>query len=70
MTINPIDRRRLCLMDKRCERLARESAAIYHRAVQARVPQDTLSAVARLSSDIAAIQNRIFAMRYPTGGAL
>lgn len=70
MSITLIDRRRLRLIDKRCERLGRESAALYHRAVQAQMPLETLSAVARLSSDIAAIHNRVFTLRYPKEGTV
>jgi hypothetical protein len=69
MSITLIDRRRLRLIDKRCERLGRESAALYHLAVQVRMPLETLSAVAALAVAIAAIRNRAFALRYPTEAA-
>lgn len=51
--------KRVKRIDRRCARLARESAGLYHQAVTLGMPLETISAVARLSADIAAIHNRI-----------
>jgi hypothetical protein len=69
MSISLIDRRSLRIIDRKCDRLEREMATLYHRAVQIKMPLETLSAVACLARDIAAIHNRIVAMRFATGGA-
>jgi hypothetical protein len=34
------------------------------------MPLETLSAVARLSMDLTAIHNRVYALRYPVEGAI
>jgi hypothetical protein len=49
---------RLRSIDRQCRRLAKEASSLYHRSVQARMPLETLSAVAKLAADIAAIHNR------------
>ncbi len=65
MTISRLDRLRLESIDRRCTRLARETQALYHAAVRARMPLEILSAVARLAADIAAIHDRSFALSHP-----
>jgi hypothetical protein len=69
MSITSIDRQRLRLMSKRCDRIELDLSLLYHRAVQVKAPLETLSAVACLARDTAAIHNRVYALRYPMEGA-
>ena len=69
MSIKTFDRARLRLIDQKCKRMDRELAALYHRAVQIQMPLETLSCVAKLSLDLAAIHTRAMLLRYPTEGA-
>ena len=65
MTITRFDRQRLHLLSKRCDRIERDLSALYHKAVQVKASLETLSAVACLARDTAAIHNRAIALRYP-----
>jgi hypothetical protein len=52
-------------MSKRCDRVELQLSLLYHKAVQVKAPLETLSAVACLARDTAAVHNRIYGVLYP-----
>lgn len=59
----------LKLMRDKCNRMANETAGLYHQAAHARAPRETLDAVMDLGRQIHAVQCRIYALLYPIGGS-